>query len=75
MPVQECSAHPQQCLYVPYMDDYLDIVKSYERAWFSVQPMGDTPTRSALLDCFATGLVYTRYLVSLKALHGRLWAP
>lgn len=57
MRVQECNSRPQQCQYVPYMDDYLEIARSYERAWFCVQPMGDTPTRSALSDCFATGLV------------------
>ena len=66
MRVQECSSNPGQCLYVEYNDDYLDIVKSYKRAWFCVQPMGDTPTRSALSDCFATGLVRASFQGGLK---------
>lgn len=61
MRVQECDSHPLQCLYVYYNGDYLDIVESYKRAWFCVQPMGDTPTRSALSDCFATGLVRSSF--------------
>ena len=58
--LQECTQHPSDCLNIHYSSTsrgFLDVLEGYRRAWFCVQPMGDTPTRSALFDCLASGLV------------------
>ena len=63
----QCDARADVCWNVH--GPVLDIVDSYRRAWFCVQPHGDTPTRSALLDCMASGLavpcVFDRFLFDL----------
>lgn len=60
--LQECSRQPSDCLNIHYNSTirgggFLDVLEGYRRAWFCIQPMGDTPTRAALLDCLASGLV------------------
>ena len=58
--LQECSRQPSDCLNIHYSSTprgFLDVLEGYRRAWFCIQPMGDTPTRAALLDCLASGLV------------------
>jgi hypothetical protein len=51
----QCDDRADECLNVRG-GSLLDIIDSYRRAWFCVQPYGDSPTRSALLDCIASGL-------------------
>ena len=58
--LQECSQQASDCLNIHYSSTprgFLDVLEGYRRAWFCIQPMGDTPTRAALLDCLASGLV------------------
>jgi len=52
---RQCDAAPDECWNVRN-GSILDIVESYRRAWFCVQPYGDSPTRSAIMDCIASGL-------------------
>ena len=67
---EQCQAAPDECWYLHYdARGYADIIEAYRRAWFCVQPYGDTPTRSALLDCLASGLavpaVFDKYLFDM----------
>lgn len=52
---EQCNASPEECWYMHY-SDFHTVIESYQKAWFCVQPHGDTPTRSALADCIAAGL-------------------
>ena len=65
---EECQAAPDECLFVPFTS-LLEVIGTYRAAWFCVQPYGDTPTRSALLDCLASGLavpaVFDEYLFAM----------
>ena len=67
---EQCQAAPEECWYLHYdASSFADIIDSYRRAWFCVQPYGDSPTRSALLDCMASGLavpaVFDEYLFDM----------
>ena len=66
--VEQCNAEPRECWYVRY-STFAEVVESYRAAWFCVQPYGDSPTRSALLDCLASGLavpaVFDEYLMDM----------
>ena len=65
---EQCQAEPSECWYVHY-SSFAEVIDSYRRAWFCVQPYGDSPTRSALLDCMASGLavpaVFDEYLFDM----------
>ena len=52
---EECGARPVECRLSGF-SDFVEVVEAYCASWFCVQPYGDTPTRSALLDCIASGL-------------------
>ena len=65
---EQCNAEPRECWYVRY-SSFAEVLESYRAAWFCVQPYGDSPTRSALLDCMASGLavpvVFDKYLFDM----------
>ena len=65
---QQCQEAPGECWYMGY-SSFGEVIDSYRRAWFCVHPHGDTPTRSALLDCLASGLavpaVFDEHLMTL----------
>ena len=53
---RQCDARADECLNVGNDASLPNIIGSYRRAWFCVQPYGDSPTRSAIMDCIASGL-------------------
>jgi hypothetical protein len=63
-----CAERPEECL-VSDAQDFMGVVAAHARAWFCVQPHGDTPTHVALADCLATGLalpcVFDEYLFDM----------
>ena len=65
---EQCQAVPSECWYMHY-SGFLDVIESYRKSWFCVQPFGDSPTRSALMDCMASGLavpcVFDDYLFDM----------
>ena len=65
---EECQAAPGECWFMPFTS-LPEVINTYRSAWFCVQPYGDTPTRSALLDCLASGLavpaVFDEYLFDM----------
>ena len=52
---EQCINAPEECWYLEY-SSFEEVLNLYRAAWFCVQPYGDSPTRSALLDCLASGL-------------------
>ena len=66
--VEQCNAEPSECWHMHY-SGFAEVVESYRSAWFCVQPYGDCHTRSALLDCQASGLavpaVFDEYLLDM----------
>ena len=65
---KECRAAPGECWFLPFTS-FAEVLDMYRAAWFCAQPHGDTPTRSALLDCLASGLavpaVFDEYLFDM----------
>ena len=65
---EQCNAEPGDCWHIRYRG-FMEVLDSFRRAWFCVQPYGDTPTRSALMDCLASGLavpvVFDEYLFDM----------
>ena len=66
---EQCNASPGECLFLKYSNNFMVVIESYQKAWFCVQPHGDTPTRSSLADCIASGLalpcVFDPYLFDM----------
>ena len=64
----QCQAAPEECWFMPFKS-FAEVIDTYRHSWFCVQPHGDTPTRSALLDCLASGLavpaVFDEYLADM----------
>lgn len=68
--MEQCTASPGECWYMRY-SGFKGVLETLHRSWFCVQPHGDSPMRSALTDCIASGLaipcVFDEYMFDMMA--------